>query len=149
MMMAKGSKAWFEIYENAINAFEKDEQHLCTQDADVKTIKSFDPRCLKDYEKPITDNKPETGMAGAYSSSKINWAIGRLALRIWQVLMYVHFVFLGIIIGLQCPCRTFLCVFLALIFVLIAYILNGKIIKKLFDCENLKSESIAEMTKEK
>lgn len=99
IMMAKGSKAWYEIYEAAITAYEK-ESYFSNQKKDglLEKIKGYQYINLNNYKeelKPI-DQKLNTGTAGAYSPSRINWAIGFLMLVICQFLAFIHAVMLGV-----------------------------------------------------
>lgn len=92
IMMAKGSKAWYEIYEAAIAAYENDSRHLNTQDADIENIVGFSYRRLKDYDKERHpyNNCWFSPAGGAYSPSRINWGLGWLMLLVWQVLLILH-----------------------------------------------------------
>ena len=98
-MMAKASKAWAEVYECAIAAYEEDDNYINEMEVQNK-IGSFQFDNLKDFKTKINEKKfsgcilkPE---GGAYSPSKINWAIGSVTLCIWTLLILLH------IIGAYC-----------------------------------------------
>lgn len=81
--MAKGSKAWYEVYENAIYEFEK--QHFTTLDLP-------DENRMGNMGIP-TDNKSSNILstkAGAFSPSRLNIAIGQISLIIWIILYLIH-----------------------------------------------------------
>ena len=99
IMMAKASKAWAEVYECAIAAYEEDDNYINEMEVQNK-IGSFQFDNLKDFKTKINEKKfsgcilkPE---GGAYSPSKINWAIGSVTLCIWTLLILLH------IIGAYC-----------------------------------------------
>lgn len=97
IMMAKGSKAWYEIYEAAIAAYEKDGNYVDSTDPAAKDIGGFQYRKLKNYSHELNevDNCWFNGTSGCYSPSRINWAIGVLMLGIWILIMLFHFVLLA------------------------------------------------------
>lgn len=95
IMMAKASKAWAEVYECAIAAYEEDDNYINEMEVQNK-IGSFQFDNLKDFKTKINEKefsgcilKPE---GGAYSPSKINWAIGSVTLCIWTLLILLHIV---------------------------------------------------------
>src|SRR5690606_36270403 len=81
--MAKGSKAWYEAYENAI------------QEMELKVDQSY-----KNVRKSIRlkfahkDDCFFSMKAGGYSPSKINIALGQVSLVLWSVVVFVHFLIL-------------------------------------------------------
>lgn len=102
IMMAKGSKAWYEKYENAISAFEDNSDYMSNpvlysgeklDENEVNKeakIGSFQYRNIKGYE-PITINDNIFSCkAGAYSPSKINIAIGQVSLVLWCIAFVIH-----------------------------------------------------------
>lgn len=88
IMMAKGSKAWYEHYESAIEAFESN----CTG--------AFDPSCrqrvllaektVPGFEIPSTSSWLWNTKGGAYSVAKINIVIGHLSTLVWLSVIGVH-----------------------------------------------------------
>lgn len=96
IMMAKGSKAWYEIYENAIGAYERESSHYDKKNEEFKRIAGFNYVYQKEYEKLNFDQDFKSGKGGAYSPSKINWAIGFLMLKIWKFLIAFQLIFLGL-----------------------------------------------------
>ena len=88
IMMAKGSKAWYERWESAISAFVCNYQNEFEDGA--AEIAAFNYESLKGYEKAAMSDWIWDTKAGAYSPSKINVAIGHLSLAIWLILSMVH-----------------------------------------------------------
>lgn len=97
IMMAKGSKAWYERYERAIYSFttiagidEAVQDELIVDGA--KSIIGFaygDQKEFKECSAPVSNWLHDT-KGGAYSPSKINIAIGHLSLSIWLMLSIAH-----------------------------------------------------------
>lgn len=96
VLMAKGSKAWYEVYEGAISQFEEEFGEklgiptiymmgkIYSQDKDMKEEVWTGPK-----------NKKLTCIgAGAYSVSKLNILIGWVFLVVWSVVAFVHGAFL-------------------------------------------------------
>lgn len=93
IMMGKGSKAWYERYENAILAFECNNHYV---EPIAAHIGGFQYGNLPDYKwLPINKNLFK-GNGGAYSPSKINIAIGQVTFILWSIAAFSHAV-LGII----------------------------------------------------
>lgn len=100
IMMAKGSKAWYERYENAIDAFDYNEKYVCDEVYNSgirkdrkgkRPIGGFQFKNLKHYEKPEINNCILTCQGGAYSPSKINIAIGQISFVIWCFAFGIHY----------------------------------------------------------
>lgn len=94
IMMAKGSKAWYEIYEAAIKAYESDDNFL-TSATKKQKIGGFAYEALPQFNKEINDKRNDcifNASAGAYSPSRINWAIGAVMLSIWIGIILIHFI---------------------------------------------------------
>ncbi len=85
--MGKGSKAWYERYENAIVAFERNLKYVTKE---VKSIGGFKYTSLTNYKYPKINNCFLSTSGGAYSPSRINIAIGQVALIIWCILFLFH-----------------------------------------------------------
>ena len=84
VMMAKGSKYWFERYEKAIDAFEQSDYG--------KEIKGFYHHGkLPELEACKYDENIFSSNSGRYSVSRINCAIGIIALILWNFLEMFHF----------------------------------------------------------
>lgn len=82
IMMAKGSKAWFEVYERRILEIE-DEDELGISDK-YKMRKKSPPWSL--------DSNLLTNNAGAYSVSKLNIIIGKFLMIMWIIIFVIHYV---------------------------------------------------------
>lgn len=100
IMMAKGSKAWYERYENAIDAFDYNEKYVCDEvynsgirkdQKGKRPIGGFQFKNLKQYEKPEINDCIFTCQGGAYSPSKINIAIGQISFVIWCLAFGIHY----------------------------------------------------------
>ena len=105
VMMSKGSKAWYEMYEKAIGAFEVNDQYVdpsllntgekeLENDRNLKAIGGFRFANLKSFDKQGEPDDIKSGLfnckGGAYSPSKINIAIGQIALILWGIALVSH-----------------------------------------------------------
>jgi len=90
IMMAKGSKAWYEVYENNICTIEKEKKLNISQK--YLMGKQCTPFNL--------DSNIFTGNAGKYSVSRLNIFIGQILTLIWFIIMSIHYV--GSIICFNC-----------------------------------------------
>lgn len=100
IMMAKGSKAWYERYEKAIDAFDYNEKYVAdevintgvkTYENHTKPIGGFQYPNLEYYEKPDVKDCIFSCKGGAYSPSKINIAIGQIAFVGWCLAFGIHY----------------------------------------------------------
>lgn len=95
IMMAKGSKAWYEKYENGIAAFERNPKYA---DEAAMEIGGFACHLITDereehpaaFERLDLNNYLFKNNGGEYSPSRINIGIGQLSLIIWIVVILVH-----------------------------------------------------------
>lgn len=95
IMMAKGSQARCKKYENAIIAFEGKSLKEKESYGEI-SYESLHPAAMGEkYIQPTMDCKLYTGNVGAFSVTKINWAIGFLTLIVWSLLMIVHAALIG------------------------------------------------------
>jgi len=83
IMMAKGSKAWFEVYERRICTIE-DEKEL-----NINKKYSMQRAECKPWS---LNNNLFNNSAGAYSVSKLNILIGQVLLIIWSVATIIHYI---------------------------------------------------------
>ncbi len=125
VMMAKGSKAWYEIYENAIQTMENDTPFI--QDVVKNEMLS---KGLTNDSLPLPENTNDCLLcteAGMFSSSKINIAIGQVSMVMWILVFVLHlliFAFSHSIMALfyshpmMCPIIMPVCMFLLLPWVL-------------------------------
>ena len=85
IMMAKGSKAWYEIYERRIHNIEQE------------TTLNIPKKYRMDKEAPWTlDNSLLSRKPGAYSVSRINILLGQVLWVIWIVAFTSHLIKLSI-----------------------------------------------------
>lgn len=87
IMMGKGSKAWYERYEQAIGAFEKNSKYV---NPSVAHIGGFRYEQIKGYDSPELSKNIFKGEGGAFSPSKINIAIGQITMVIWALALLFH-----------------------------------------------------------
>jgi bacitracin transport system permease protein len=94
--MSKGSKAWYEKYENAIVAIERDEKYTTKE---ALEIGGFAYCKLEKFKEIDIDNSIFSTKAGAYSVSKINIAIGQVFLIQWLIIGLGHIIITSLNIG--------------------------------------------------
>ncbi len=110
--MAKGSKAWFECYEKAVVAIEKE----FVSTPHEKLYSGFGFRYRPFFNGCDLDNSIYSSKGGAYSPSKVNIALGQLSLLIWTGVFAFHAI---LTIELICLfCQNFCCCHLAIFIVL-------------------------------
>lgn len=91
IMMAKGSKAWYEIYEAAINAFvERYDMSKNAFEGDLSRVAGFNIRDALEFEKPELSDWLWNSDGGRYSVSRINVALGHLSAVMWFGFALVH-----------------------------------------------------------
>src|SRR5690554_5979799 len=97
--MAKGSKAWYEAYENAITFVENAEKELNWKEvrSKINTIRYRFyniKRTDKKHKRHLDDKKNDcffSTKAGGYSPAKINIALGQISFVIWIIALLIHF----------------------------------------------------------
>lgn len=78
--MAKGSKAWYEVYEEKIKDIENE------KDLNIDPKYKYDSKCqVRDLDHNLFKTNP-----GQYSASKINILIGRLIMWTWIADILIH-----------------------------------------------------------
>lgn len=110
IMMGKGSKAWYEVYEAAICDIDKKEVLNIEDDYRMGELP-----IKRDLDHNIFTNK-----GGGFSVSKINIAIGQICFWIWSIVILFHSIFNIINIQLSL-CVT--CSLSLLLLLIISYIL--------------------------
>ncbi len=91
IIMAKGSKAWYEIYEAAINAFvRRYNGSVKAFEGDLWEVAGFGIRDAKEFENPAISDWLWNSIGGRYSVSRVNVAIGHLSALIWTGLALLH-----------------------------------------------------------
>ncbi|MBF01200.1 MAG: hypothetical protein CMP77_14675 [Flavobacterium sp.] len=86
ILMAKASKAWYEVYESAISKFEY--QHFKKINLPYENIMGE-----MMFQKDQRNDSIFSTKGGAFSPSKINIAIGQISLIIWIIVMISHSVY--------------------------------------------------------
>lgn len=86
ILMAKASKAWYEVYESAISKFEY--QHFKKINLPYENIMGE-----MIFQKDQRNDSIFSTKGGAFSPSKINIAIGQISLIIWIIVIISHSVF--------------------------------------------------------
>ena len=95
IMMAKGSKAWFEIYEQRIKEIEKEDSLGIPTKYLMREGAPFSIR-----------NSLWRPNPGAYSVSKINIILGQVLLFIWLFICIIHTLFLILILNSMQYCSS-------------------------------------------
>ena len=99
IMMAKGSKAWYEIYEKSICEIEGATEESKTKEGnDVDRYTNEKVNQLRNenllhgllLKRAECDDNIFSTNAGAYSVSRVNIAIGHVSLAFWATLYFVH-----------------------------------------------------------
>lgn len=91
VLMAKGSKAWYEIYENAVCQFENDYGKLHIPDIFIMGYMDSLDKKMRLYKDGGYVNKRLCHIgAGGFSVSKLNILIGWVFLIIWSIIIIVH-----------------------------------------------------------
>ena len=90
IMMAKGSKAWYEHYEKAIEAFELYNRSAFEKHVPSKGIINIHKET--GFETPPTSSWLWDTKGGAYSVAKINIVIGHISTVIWGILIAMHLI---------------------------------------------------------
>lgn len=139
IMMGKGSKFWYEVYENRLDKILAKEKKL-TINTMVANGKSF-------YEQKAWTPQPHGVEVDApkntsenllsctpyrYSPSKLNIILGQCMMISWGVIFIVHIIILAILIkpNVKVPMKCYLSITLVLILILIFFaILLGMWIK--------------------
>ena len=99
IMMGKGSKAWYELYENAIWNVEREEL------IDIPEKYAMGRNEIFSYP----DSNIFTSKGGKYSPSKLNIIIGRFLMIIWFIVFVIHSTSVILLIKKKiekgaCPC---------------------------------------------
>lgn len=81
--MAKGSKAWFEVYERKICEIEDEEDLGIMGDYSMQNMGKV-PWSL--------DSRLLSGKAGRYSVSKLNILIGQFLFILWVIIFIIHWI---------------------------------------------------------
>lgn len=89
IMMAKGSKMWYENYENAIEAFRQSYTNNAF-DAGVDKIAGMELSDIQGYIPPDVSDWIWSTKGGRYSVSRINIFIGQFSLLIWSFILITH-----------------------------------------------------------
>lgn len=91
IMMGKGSKAWYEKYENAISRIEHDPDYTSNI---VKGL--ILKRLIHGSLPPLTSDSVSNNIfntnGGKYSVSRINIVLGQVAFGIWAIVLLVHYI---------------------------------------------------------
>jgi len=96
ILMAKGSKAWYEMYEQAIYKIEHSEKYASKV---VVNDMSSDAVVHGDIENPKEiNNCLSSTKAGAYSPSKINVMIGQLSFGVLLIAYLAQTVFMACVV---------------------------------------------------
>lgn len=112
IMMAKGSKAWYEVYE----------RHICEIEAEEDLGIPEEYRMGAPCKPWGLDSNLFTKRAGKYSVSKLNIMIGMVLLLSWFVIFVIHYVSAIVCyakMNIDCCLHVLILVFLPIIFLII------------------------------
>lgn len=91
IMMAKGSKMWYENYERAIEAFRKAySEEAFDLNGEVTKVAGMELSDICNYSPPTLSDWMWSTKGGNFSVSRINIFIGQLSAMIWCALLAVH-----------------------------------------------------------
>lgn len=90
IMMAKGSKAWYEKYESAISAFVERYKEKGAFEDDLGEVAGFGIMWCDEFVSQTRSDWLWNAFGGGYSVSRINVAIGHLSTLIWTGLVLLH-----------------------------------------------------------
>ncbi len=136
--MAKGSKAWYEIYEKAIVAFERDSEFI---DSKLKKIAAFNYPSHRNYEGFRLNNSLFAVRAGAYSVSKINIGIGQVFLVFWLTAYAIHWILFALMVY---PNSNITFYFIMIVGLLLLILLYGLVFnKRTFKSSTIEKFSLA------
>lgn len=150
--MAKGSKAWFECYEKAVIAIEKEMASTPYE----KLYSGFGYRYRPFFNGIELDDSIYSSKGGSYSPSKINITLGQLSFAIWIGVFAFHtaivMFFLLFHYKDSCFCCSQFAIFIVLFtLTIIAFVLvitiSGS--KKILGVFNISSKTIDGCKKEK
>lgn len=114
-MMAKGSKAWYEVYERKIELFEDDNNISKNYRYCIKNNENVKPKKM--------DSCLFSTNAGPFSVSKINILIGVLLIIIWTFLFIFHLIYLSCILySSKCCDSIIFCIIILCLFAIGIYI---------------------------
>ena len=91
LMMAKGSKTWYERYESAISAFvDKYCENKKVFSEDAGKIAGFRCKHMNTFDEERISDWLWRPCGGTYYVSRINIALGHLSVLIWTCLIVAH-----------------------------------------------------------
>lgn len=147
IMMAKGSKAWYEIYEKAICEIEGATDEAKTKEGnDIDRYTNEKVNQLRKenllhgllLKRAECDDNIFSTNAGSYSVSRVNIAIGHVSLVFWTILYIVHIV---IYVCITWNKTDFACNTYPMLFVMISVVVFGLVVWLLYS-KKLKSTSL-------
>lgn len=125
IMMGKGSKRWYERYEQALYRIERDPRFSKIAGLNDDQAMLGAPYIHGNLpEAPHVDDGLFSNAAGRYSPSKINIGIGQISLLFWGAVLIVHslfFLFADCVKSLpSCVCNCVFVVIVAAILILVS-----------------------------
>lgn len=134
IMMAKGSKAWYEVYEKATEAFVAMHQTALCNARDMQVAQSKWKDLIGNVagvQMPDRSKCLISTKGGAYSVSRINVFIGQFAFVIWLLLSIGHIcVAMGKMSDILCEfatCRWMIVILVAVL--IVVYVWRSKFLK--------------------
>lgn len=101
IMMAKGSKFWYENYEKYINELENEMNITLLKNKEIGT------QGIIKEKNEYNDNLLNNTSAGKYSPSRINIMLGIISISIWFILYIFHYC---VLISLICKLGNYYCI---------------------------------------
>lgn len=128
IMMGKGSKRWYERYEQALYRIERDPRFSKIAGRNDDQAMLGAPYIHGNLpEAPHVDDGLFSNAAGRYSSSKINIGIGQISLLFWGAVLVVHslfFLFADCVKSLPgCVCDCVFIVFIVFVVIVTAILI--------------------------
>jgi len=90
IMMAKGSKAWYEHYESALQSVEDQHPELYEVSCRIRVLGA--DKSITGFSRPCTSSWLWNTKGGAYSVAKINIVIGHVSAVVWVLVCVAHVV---------------------------------------------------------
>lgn len=116
IMMSKGSKAWYEVYEEAITEIEQNSELKIPEEMIMGNFTE-----INDIDSNILTSK-----AGKYSPSKLNIVIGRVLFFIWSIIFLIHFIFVITLVPCQNRC-IHICILIFMSIILTIIVLTASL----------------------
>ena len=116
IMMAKGSKAWFEVYEQKICEIEDED--------DLGIMGEYSMHNMRKVPWSL-DSRLLSGKAGRYSVSKLNILIGQFLFILWVIIFIIHWIGIMSFLNMHDSCVFHMIILTALLISVIVVIVTA------------------------